>query len=267
MKYFRYNACAKLSDKEIHNFFKKYVRFQLKKSYKIKGTESDIDALTKANERINMVPPGSPGNPPPDNPPGEPNMNRFTEIKNILENAVENTDIIAHGNFWRDISRDDFINFQFRGQKLITEKADGTFDENESNLIKALQGRAPFGRDIGTTGARFRRMPAGFPPVPPDKISIVRQWIKDGCPDDEETTPQPASLSFEADIKGLFRATPDRSAMLAIAQFDLHKFEDVREQADNILARLEDGSMPCDGSWSAEKIAIFSKWIEEGKQP
>lgn len=228
--------------------------------------QRDAEDLTTANERIAQVPP-VPDQPTPDNPPEEPNMNRFTEVKNILENAVGNTDIGAHGNFWRDISRDNFINFRFAGQKLITENADGTFDENESNLIKALEGRAPFGADIGTVGAQFRRMPAGLPPVPPDKIAFIRQWIKDGCPDIEEAPPEPAPLSFEANIKGLFRDNPDRSAMLAIAQFDLHRFEDVRDRADDILARLEDGSMPCDGSWSEEKIAMFRQWIEDGKQP
>ncbi|HLM01072.1 MAG TPA: ferritin-like domain-containing protein [Pyrinomonadaceae bacterium] len=230
---------------------------------------TDAEALITANKRIAQAPPVSgdnPDEPPPDNPPEEPNMNRFTEVKNILENAVGNTEIDAHGNFWRDISRDDFIKFRFAGQKLITENADGTFDDNESNLIKALEGRAPFGSDIGTAGARFRRMPAGLPPVPPDEIAFIKQWIKDGCPDTEEV-PAPVPLSFETSIKGLFRASPDRSAMLAIAQFDLHKFEDVRDRADDILARLEDGSMPCDESWSEEKIAMFRQWMEDGKQP
>jgi hypothetical protein len=54
----------------------------------------------------------------------------------------------------------------------------------ESNLIKALQGEAPFGSDIGTAGAFFRRMPGGRPPVVDPDIDFIAQWIDDGCPDD-----------------------------------------------------------------------------------
>lgn len=229
----------------------------------------DNTALAKANEKIAQVAPAigdGTNDTSTENLPGESNMSRFTEVKNILENAVANTDIGAHGNFWRDKTRDEFVAAKVFGRPLFAKKADGTFDENESNLVKALQGRTPFGSDIGTPNATFRRMPAGFPPVPVDKVAFIQQWIKDGCPD-EETPPQSAPLSFETNIKGLFRENPDRSSMLAIAQFDLHKFEDVRDRADDILAKLEDGSMPCDGRWSEEKIAIFRKWMEDGKLP
>jgi Ferritin-like len=113
-----------------------------------------------------------------------PPAGRFTEVKNILEAAVSNADIGAHGNFWRGQTRDQFIVLRVLGRPLLTRRADGTFDENESNLVKALEGRNPFGRDIGTPGANFRRMPAGLNPVAPEKVEVIRQWIKDGCPDD-----------------------------------------------------------------------------------
>ena len=109
---------------------------------------------------------------------------RFTEVKTILEEAVSNTDIGAHGNFWRGQTRDQFIGLKVLGRPLLLRRADGTFDENDSNLVKALEGRNPFGRDIGTAGAVFRRMPAGLNPVAPEKIEVIRQWIRDGCPDD-----------------------------------------------------------------------------------
>jgi hypothetical protein len=194
-------------------------------------------------------------------------MNRFTEVKNILENAVASADIGAHGNFWRDKTRDQFVAMKVFGRPLFVQRADGTFDENESNLVKALQGQTPFGRDIGTAGATLRRMPAGLDPVAPERVDFIRQWIRDGCPDDDQDVTPPAQLSFAADIMGLFRLTPDRSAMLSIADFDLHKYENVRDRAELILERLEDGSMPCDGSWPDEQIAKFRQWIADGKQP
>ena len=51
--------------------------------------------------------------------------------------------------------------------------------------------------------------------------------------------------SFAQDVKPLFRER-DRATMLSVADFDLWKHEDVVERSQSILARLADGSMPCD---------------------
>jgi hypothetical protein len=48
---------------------------------------------------------------------------------------------------------------------------------------------------------------------------------------------------------------------------DLSSYEDVRSQAGAIYARLEDGSMPCDGPWPAEQTELFKQWMEEGMAP
>jgi hypothetical protein len=47
--------------------------------------------------------------------------------------------------------------------------------------------------------------------------------------------------------------------------FDLWSPDAVSTHADAILARLETGTMPCDGAWPAERIAIFRHWITVGK--
>ncbi len=46
--------------------------------------------------------------------------------------------------------------------------------------------------------------------------------------------------------------------------FDLWSVPDVRTHAQAILARLRAGTMPCDGAWPAEKVAIFERWVSEG---
>ena len=46
--------------------------------------------------------------------------------------------------------------------------------------------------------------------------------------------------------------------------FDLWSYDDVRTNADGILTRLQDGSMPCDGAWPAEKVDAFRRWAEGG---
>ena len=72
------------------------------------------------------------------------------------------------------------------------------------------------------------------------------------------------SPSFERDIGPLFR-TDDVEAMLFA--FDLRSYDDVRENAEEILERLEDGSMPCDEVWPQTQIERFRAWIAGGMQP
>ena len=69
-------------------------------------------------------------------------------------------------------------------------------------------------------------------------------------------------ISFETDIKPLFRQG-DRESMES--HFDLWSHDDVSEHADAILARLRDGSMPCDGAWPKEQVDLFQSWAESGK--
>lgn len=74
-------------------------------------------------------------------------------------------------------------------------------------------------------------------------------------------TTNDSAPSFAKDIQPLFREE-DRDTMKFA--FDLWKYDAVRQHADNILERLEDGSMPCDGAWPEEHITLFSRWIETG---
>lgn len=69
-------------------------------------------------------------------------------------------------------------------------------------------------------------------------------------------------MRFEEDIKPLFREG-DRNAMRFA--FDLWSPEDASAHADAILGRLEAGTMPCDGAWPAERVAVFRQWIDAGK--
>jgi hypothetical protein len=73
-----------------------------------------------------------------------------------------------------------------------------------------------------------------------------------------------SSVGFESQIKPLFRAG-DRDSMEQV--FDLWSYDDVSEHADAILARLRDGSMPCDGAWPEAQVDLFERWTESGKQP
>ena len=69
-------------------------------------------------------------------------------------------------------------------------------------------------------------------------------------------------MHFDADVKPLFRER-DRDSMRFA--FDLWSFDDVSTHADAILGRIEAGTMPCDGAWPAEQVAVLRRWIDAGK--
>ena len=71
-------------------------------------------------------------------------------------------------------------------------------------------------------------------------------------------------VTFAQDIRPLFRDRDVRSMSFA---FDLSSYEDVRTNAEEIYARLTDGSMPCDGNWPAEDVARFRAWVDSGSPP
>lgn len=69
-------------------------------------------------------------------------------------------------------------------------------------------------------------------------------------------------ISFDGNIKPLFR---DRDRRSMLSNFDLWSYDDVSRMSDPILARLRNGSMPCDGAWPVEQVELFEDWIEAGK--
>jgi hypothetical protein len=74
----------------------------------------------------------------------------------------------------------------------------------------------------------------------------------------------PASPSFERDIRPLFREK-DHDSMLG--HIDLWSYSDVQARRDAILKRLRDGTMPCDGPWPQDRVAVFQRWIDSGSAP
>lgn len=74
------------------------------------------------------------------------------------------------------------------------------------------------------------------------------------------------ALSFAKDIRPLFRDDPDVSSMKDYG-LDLSSYSHVKTKAQSIYATLVDGSMPCDGAWPADRIALFKKWMDEGMAP
>jgi hypothetical protein len=74
------------------------------------------------------------------------------------------------------------------------------------------------------------------------------------------------ALSFAKDIRPLFRDSPDVDTMKDFG-LDLSAYAEVKAEAENIYARVLDGSMPCDEPWPKDRIALFKQWMEEGMAP
>jgi hypothetical protein len=68
-------------------------------------------------------------------------------------------------------------------------------------------------------------------------------------------------ISFEQHIKPLFRER-DRESMKPA--FDLWSHDDVARNSEAILGRLREGTMPCDGAWPDDQVAVFQGWVEAG---
>lgn len=112
---------------------------------------------------------------------------------------------------------------------------------------------------------------------PPMHMPVPRWWwVCDATPgarvsalapqpeeDHAVNAPRPDEApSFEEHVKPLFRER-DRGSMKFA--FDLWSYDDVSTNADAILAKLRDGSMPCDGVWPPEQIETFERWMAAGK--
>lgn len=108
-------------------------------------------------------------------------MISFIEVKEILDRIVGTEEPRFHGAFWRGTTRDEFVSLRVVGLPIVS-----VGDPAGSNLIRALRGLAPFGRDLQPRppGARFNRMPSRRPPAEEAYIAVLEQWIKSGCPEE-----------------------------------------------------------------------------------
>jgi CDGSH-type Zn-finger protein/truncated hemoglobin YjbI len=119
--------------------------------------------------------------------------------------------------------------------------------------------------------------PAPAPePVPADEPAPRWDWGPAGPPaaagpEAADAGPSAAPLpapgapvSFDAHVKPLFRPKDRASMTFAL---DLWSRADVQAHAADILDRLRNGTMPCDGAWPEDKVDVFRRWTESGFQP
>jgi hypothetical protein len=78
-------------------------------------------------------------------------------------------------------------------------------------------------------------------------------------------TPHPYAdepVSFETHIKPMFRELDQQSMQRA---FNLWSHHDVGRHAHAVLARLQAGTMHCDGARPGTQVDLFRRWAETGK--
>ena len=127
--------------------------------------------------------------------------------------------------------------------------------------------------DRAATAPRWGWGPAG-PPASASASAPASASALAADPASDQSSTEPYSsvarpgpdetVSFAAHVKPLFRERDRKSMSFA---FDLWSQADVQAHADGILARLRDGTMPCDGAWPPEKTDVFRRWTETGFQP
>jgi CDGSH-type Zn-finger protein/truncated hemoglobin YjbI len=111
---------------------------------------------------------------------------------------------------------------------------------------------------------------------PPPNMPVPRWWwvcnatpgariSALAAPAKTDQTIEPAALGpdetprFDDHIRPLFREMDRKSMRFA---FDLWSEAELRLHGQAILDRLKAGTMPCDGAWSANKIAVFQRWFD-----
>jgi CDGSH-type Zn-finger protein/truncated hemoglobin YjbI len=156
-----------------------------------------------------------------------------------------------------------------RWVRMLCQSADDAKLPDDPEFRAAFVAYLEWGSRIGGENSQQNAMPPPNMPVP-------RWWWVCGAEPGsrvsalapQEDVPQPANIpgpdetvTFARHIKQLFR-TMDRESMRFV--FDLWSYNDVRTHALEILKRLDNGTMPCDGAWPNERVDLFRRWIDSG---
>jgi truncated hemoglobin YjbI/CDGSH-type Zn-finger protein/uncharacterized Fe-S cluster protein YjdI len=163
-------------------------------------------------------------------------------------------------------------------QMLAGLLSEGMDDEQRARWVALLgqaaqEARLPAEPEFRAAFTSFIEWDAASPP---DKPTPRWDWGPPGPPsikvpeaqddaDQQVTLPEPGqAVSFAAHIKPLFRKKDRDSMSFAL---DLWSYDDVKAHAADILERVSNGSMPCDGSWPKERVEVLLRWTATQMQP
>lgn len=156
-----------------------------------------------------------------------------------------------------------------RWVKMLCQSADDALLPNDPEFRAAFVAYLEWGSRIGKENSQQNA-------APPPNMPVPRWWwvcnAKAGSrvsaltPQEDEQLSisipgTDVNVSFATHVKPLFRKM-DRESMSFV--FDLWSYSDVSKHATEILRRLENGTMPCDGPWPEEKVDVLRRWIGTG---
>jgi CDGSH-type Zn-finger protein/truncated hemoglobin YjbI len=156
-----------------------------------------------------------------------------------------------------------------RWVKMLCQSADDAMLPDDAEFRAAFVAYLEWGSRIGRENSQQHA-------VPPPNMPVPRWWWVCGAKPGsrisalaaQRDVQEPiavlgldAPLHFTQHIKPLFRKM-DRESMSFV--FDLWSYSDVSKHATEILRRLENGTMPCDGAWPSEKVNLLRRWIDSG---
>jgi CDGSH-type Zn-finger protein/truncated hemoglobin YjbI len=159
-----------------------------------------------------------------------------------------------------------------RWVSLLQQSAKEAGLPNDAEFASAFHSYIAWGSRLAVENSQTHARPPQHMPMPHwdwmtaagppgSRISALAQ--QDNEEETPVTLPGPGdTVGFTKHIKPLFRKRDRQSMQFA---FDLWSRVDVSKYADAILERLRDRSMPCDGAWPDERIAVFARWIAAGK--
>jgi truncated hemoglobin YjbI len=156
-----------------------------------------------------------------------------------------------------------------RWVKMLCQSADDAMLPNDPEFRAAFVAYLEWGSRIGKENSQKDAMPPPNMPVP------RWWWVCEAQPgsrasasapreDAQQPTALPGadeSVKFTPHIQSLFRKMDRESMSFAL---DLWSLGDVRSHAVQILERLDNGTMPCDGAWPKNKVDLFRRWIDSG---
>jgi hypothetical protein len=157
-----------------------------------------------------------------------------------------------------------------RWVQLLSQSAEDAKLPDDAEFRAAFVAYLEWGSRIGKENSQQNALPPPNMPVP------KWWWVCNALPGTRVSALAPRQeaesalqfpgpgepVVFTTHIKPLFRRM-DRESMLFI--FDLWSHHDVSKYASEILTRLDNGSMPCDGRWPGEKVDLFRRWVDGGK--
>lgn len=158
-----------------------------------------------------------------------------------------------------------------RWVSLLQQSAKDAGLPNDAEFASVFRSYIEWGSRLAVENSQTNAKPPEHMPMPHwDWMTAAGRpgsRISAVAPQDNEEPPValPAPddrLSFAKHVKPMFRKRDQQSMQFA---FDLWSYADVSQHAEAILARLRNGSMPCDGAWPKERVAVFARWIASGK--